>query len=137
MNETQIYSAIMFFAGVALTQAVFYFDRQKKKSLFYLRMSAAILQILDSVHSIHMAALEYAKDALKNIEEDKREEYLLKESQKVSVFMHLYVLVLIKAVPEEGRKHISYKDWTEAQALIQQLRGLIKNEQSKRGALED
>ncbi len=132
MNEIQFYSIIMFFAGVILTQAVFYFDRQAKKKKFYILMSATILQVLDSVHSTHMAAVEFAKDEIKFLEETEREEYLLKESQKVSVFMELYVLLFIKAVPQEGRKYINYRTWPEAKALIRELRGFMQNEQGKR-----
>lgn len=131
MNETQIYSVIMFFAGVALTHAAFYFDQKIKKKKFYIIISATILQILDSVHSSHMAAIEFAKEELKTVEESSRQEYLLKEGQKVSVFMELYVLLLIKAVPEEGRKYINYRSWPEAKTLIEELRGFMKNEQSK------
>ncbi len=132
MNEIQIYSAVMFFAGVVLSQAVFYFDRQEKKKKFYIILSAAILQILDSVYSVHMASIEFARDELKTIEEKDREEYLLKESQKVSVFMELYVLLFIKAVPQEGRKYITYKTWPEARTLIKELRGFMQDEKSKR-----
>ena len=72
-----------------------------------------------------MGAVEFAKEELKNVEEEKREEYLEKESQKVSLFMQLYVLVFIKAVPKDGRKYISYNNWTEAQVLIEKLRGFM------------
>ena len=132
MNETQIYSIIMFFAGVALTHAVFYFDNQKKSKNFYILMSACILQVLDCIHSIHIAAIDFTRQQTKTTEETSRDEYLLKESQKVSFFMDLYVLLLIKAVPENGRKHINYRSWHEAKALIEKLRGLMKDEQSKR-----
>ena len=87
MNEVQLYSTIMFFAGALLTQAVFYFDRQNKRKKFYLIMSATILQVLDSIYSVHMASIEFAADETKTIEETKRDEYLLKQGQKVSVFM--------------------------------------------------
>ena len=123
MNEIQIYSVIMFFSGVALTHAVFFLDRQRKEKQFFTYISASILQILDCVHSVHMASIEFAKEQLKNLEEEEREEYLKKESQNVSLFMQLYVLVFIRAVPKSGRKYINYKDWTEAQALIEKLRG--------------
>ena len=132
MNEIQFYSIVMFFAGVALTHAVFYFDKQLKKQKFYILMSASILQVLDSIYSVHMAAVEFARDELKTIEEIEREEYLLKESQKVSVFMELYVLLFIKAVPKEGRKYINYKTWPEAKALINKLRGFMRDEKNKR-----
>jgi len=131
MNEIQLYSIIMFFAGVLLTQAVFYFDRQFKRKKFYLIMSATILQVLDSIYSVHMASIEFAADETKTIEETKRDEYLLKEGQKVSVFMELYVLLFIQAVPKEGRRYINYKTWPEAKALIEELRGFVKNGQGK------
>ena len=122
----------MFFAGVLLSQAVFYFDKKNKKRLFYTYISAAILQILDSVHSVHLGAVEFAKEQLKNVEEEEKQEYLNKESEKVSLFMQIYLLVFIRAVPEDGRKYISYTKWSEAQALIKELRGFMKDEQSKR-----
>ena len=131
MNEIQIYSTIMFFAGVIISQAVFHFDKKRKKRLFYTYISATILQILDSVHSVHKAAVEFAKEELKNIEEVKREEYLEKESQKVSLFMNLYLLLFIKAVPEDGRKYIKYETWTEASALIEELRGFMNGEDKR------
>ncbi len=132
MNDTQIYSIIMFFAGVVLTHTVFYFDRKIKKQKFYIVMSATILQILDSVYSVHMASIEFANEEIKSVEETERQEYLQKESQKVSVFMELYVLLFIKAVPQEGRKYINYKTWPEAKALISELRGFMQNDKSKR-----
>lgn len=113
----------MFFAGAIISQVVFFFDKQRKKKHFYTYLSAAILQVLDSVYSVHMGTVEFAKQQLKNLEEDELQEYLEKESQKVSLFMQLYVLVFIKAVPEDGRKYINYNSWTEAQALIEKLRG--------------
>ena len=132
MNEIQIYSVVMFFAGVILTHAVFFLDRQRKKKRFYILMSACILQVLDSVYSMHMAAVEFAKEEIKTKEESSREEYLDTEVNKVSVFMELYVLLMIKAVPLEGRKYINYKTWPEAQSLIKELRGLIDDGKSKR-----
>ena len=95
-------------------------------------MSACILQVLDSVYSMHMAAVEFAKEEIKTKEESSREEYLDTEVNKVSVFMELYVLLMIKAVPLEGRKYINYKTWPEAQSLIKELRGLIDDGKSKR-----
>ena len=132
MNEIQLYSAIMFFAGVAITHIVFYLERRNKKKKFYIVLSATILQVLDSVYSVHMAAIEFAKEELKTKEDSLREEYLLKEEQKASVFMELYVLLFIKAVPQEGRKYINYKTWPEAKALIEELRGFMRNEKNKR-----
>jgi len=125
MNEIQIYSTIMFFAGVTLSQAIFYFDKKAKKKKFYIYLSAAILQILHSVHSVHLGAVEFAAQQLKNLEEDELQEYLEKESQKVLLFMELYVLVFIKAVPRDGRKYINYSTWSEAQALIEKMRGFM------------
>ena len=68
MNEIQLYSAIMFFAGVALSRAVFYFDNKKKLKRFYLLLSASILQVLDNVYITHKAAIEFASEQLKNVE---------------------------------------------------------------------
>ena len=93
-------------------------------------MSAAVLQMLDSVYTSHMATVEYAETELKRIElleESARKEYLQKESDKVGIFMEIYTLLLIKAVPEEGRRYINYRTWPEAQALIKQMRGVMKN----------
>ena len=84
-------------------------------------MSAAVLQMLDSVYTSHMATVEYAETELKRIElleESAREEYLQKESDKVGIFMEIYTLLLIKAVPEQGRKYVNYRTWPEAKALI-------------------
>ena len=132
MNEIQTYSIIMFLAGVALTHAVFYFDRKIKLKKFYLTMSAAILQVLDNINLIHVASTEFVKEETKTIEDSKAEEYLLKEQQKLSVFMELYVLLFIKAIPPAGRKYINYRSWAEASALIKELRGFMGNEQDKR-----
>ena len=132
MNEIQTYSVIMFFAGVGLTHAVFYYERLKKKKSFYLFLSSMILQALENIHLIHQASIEFVKDKTKTIDESEAEEYLKKEDLKLSVFMEMYVLLLVKSVPKEGRKYISYKSWPEAQALLKKLRGFMKNEQSKR-----
>ena len=132
MNEIQIYSALMFFTGVALTHIVFYFDRLNKKKKFYLFFSSLILQALDNLHLAHQSSIEFAKDNIKTIDDSKAEEYLQKESMKLSVFMEMYVLLFVKSIPQEGRKYINYKSWSEAQAILKELRGFMKNEQSKR-----
>ena len=132
MNEIQLYSVIMFFSGVALTHAVFYFDRVSKKRNFYTLLSAVILQILENVDLAHQATKEFQLEQLKTIDDSERQEYLEKENNKISVFMDLYVLLFIKCVPEEGRKYINYRSWPEARVLIKELRGFIENEQGKR-----
>ena len=134
MSEIQIYSVIMFFAGVGLSKAVFYLDQKKKQRDFFLVISATILQILDSVHSVHLAAIDTAMHELKKLEtkdETDIEKYLEQENSKVSIFMELYTLVLIKAVPEAGRKYINYSNWPEASLLIEQLRGIMQNGKDK------
>ena len=122
----------MFFAGVALTHAVFYFDKKRKKKMFYLFLSSIILQILNNTHLCHLSALEFAKGRLKTFEESEEQEYLEKESKKLSAFMELYVLLLIRAVPKEGRSYINYKSWSEAESIIKELRGFMKNEKGQR-----
>ena len=134
MSEIQIYSIIMFFAGVGLSKAVFYLDQKKKQRDFFLVISATVLQILDSVHSVHLAAIDTATHELKKLEtkdETDIEKYLKQENSKVSIFMELYTLVLIKAVPEAGRKYINYSNWPEASLLIEQLRGIMQNGKDK------
>lgn len=134
MNEIQIYSIIMFFAGVGLSKAVFYLDQKKKQRDFFLVISATVLQILDSVHSVHLAAIDTATHELKKLEtkdETDIEKYLEQENSKVSIFMELYTLVLIKAVPQVGRKYINYSNWPEASLLIEQLRGITQNGKDK------
>ena len=135
MSDVVLYSSIMFWAGVLLTKAVFYFDDKLKQKRFYLVMSATILQVLDSVYSSHMATVEYGFSQLKKIEtieEKELEKYLKKEGEKVLVFMEIYTLLFIKAVPEKGRKYINYRSWSEAQSIIKQMRGLLENEKDKR-----
>ena len=134
MNEIQIYSIIMFFAGVTLCKVAFYFDEKKKQRNFFLVISATILQILDSVHSVHLAAVDTAVHELKKLEtkdEIDIEKYLEQESSKISIFMELYTLVLIKAVPAAGRKYINYRKWSEASSLIEQLRGIVRDGKDK------
>tara|TARA_R110001606_G_scaffold178577_3_gene325165 strand:- start:266 stop:673 length:408 start_codon:yes stop_codon:yes gene_type:complete len=134
MSEIQIYSIIMFFAGVGLSKAVFYLDQKKKQKDFFLIISVTILQILDSVHSVHLAAIDASAHELKKLEtkdETDIEKYLEQENSKVSIFMELYTLVLIKAVPEAGRKYINYSNWPEASLLIEQLRGIMQNGKDK------
>jgi len=134
MSEIQIYSIIMFFAGVGLSKAVFYLDQKKKQKDFFLVISVTILQILDSVHSVHLAAIDASAHELKKLEtkdETDVEKYLEQESSKVSIFMELYTLVLIKAVPQVGRKYINYSNWPEASLLIEQLRGITQNGKDK------
>tara|TARA_R110002074_G_scaffold34974_2_gene95642 strand:+ start:259 stop:666 length:408 start_codon:yes stop_codon:yes gene_type:complete len=134
MSEIQIYSIIMFFAGVGLSKAVFYLDQKKKQRDFFLVISVTILQILDSVHSVHLAAIDASAHELKKLEindETDIEKYLEQENSKVSIFMELYTLVLIKAVPEAGRKYINYSNWPEASLLIEQLRGIMQNGKDK------
>ena len=135
MNDVVLYSSIMFWAGVLLTKAVFYFHEKSQQKKFYLVMSAAILQVLDSVYSSHMSTVEYGLSQLKKIEtmeEEGLQKYLKKEGEKVLVFMEIYTLLFIRAVPEKGRKYINYRSWSEAQSIIKQMRGLIGNEKDKR-----
>ena len=60
MNEIQLYSILMFATGALLTKAVFFLEQQRKKKRFYLIMSAAVLQVLESVYTVHMAAAEFS-----------------------------------------------------------------------------
>tara|TARA_B100001564_G_scaffold353725_1_gene363140 strand:- start:1855 stop:2262 length:408 start_codon:yes stop_codon:yes gene_type:complete len=134
MSDLVFYSIIMFWSGVFLTKAVFYFDMKRKKRRFYLLMSAAILQVLDSIYTCHMAVTEYASTELKNIdsiEENDIQEYLRKEGDKISIFMDLYTLLFIKATPESGREYINYRTWKEAHALILKMREAINHEKNK------
>jgi hypothetical protein len=134
MIEIQIYSTIMFFAGASLCKAVFYLDQKRKQRSFFLILSATILQVLDSVHSVHQAAIEAAAFELKKIEtkdETDIEKYLEQENSKISIFMELYTLILIKAIPKAGRKYINYNKWTEASLLIEQLRSISNNGKDK------
>ena len=104
MNEIVIYSTIMFWAGVLLTKAVFFFEQKRQQKNFYLKVSLIILQILDSVHSAHQASVQSAAFELKkieNLEESVLQKYLEKESGKVGIFMELYTLLFLKAVPEK------------------------------------
>lgn len=122
----------MFFAGVIISQAVFFFDRERKKKKFYLFLSAVLLQVLNNVEAINVACLHFIKDKTKTIDETEAEKYLKLESQKLSAFMELYVLLLIQSVPKEGRKHINYKSWSEAQALINEIRSFVDNGEGER-----
>lgn len=134
MNDIQIYSVIMFIVGAFFTKAVFYFEQKHQTKKFYTIISAVILQILDSVYSCHKSAIEYNISELKKLEtkeEIECSEYLQRETNKVSVFMEIYTLLLIRAVPRKGRKYINYKTWPEARSLIEQLRGLIDNEKDQ------
>jgi len=100
-----------------------------------LTVSLTVLQILDSVYSAHRASVQSALAELKkieNIEESFLKKYLEKESSKVDVFMEIYTLLFIKAIPEKGRRYINYKSWTEASALIEQLRGFMQDGETKR-----
>ena len=97
-------------------------------------MSAVILQILDSAYSCHKSATEYNAAELKKIETEEElevSEYLEKESNKVSVFMELYTLLLVNAIPKKGRKYINYNTWSEASSLIEQIRGLTDNDKDQ------
>ena len=130
-----MYSIIMFWSGVFLTKAVFYFEQQNKQKRFYLAMSATILQVLSSIYISHLTSLEYIDQELKKLdstEENIAEAYLQKEKENVSVFMEIYTLLLIKSVPKHGRRYINYKSWPEAQSLIIKMRGIMSREQNKR-----
>ena len=87
--------------------------------------------MLDNIDLIHRSLVEFTQEQTKTLDETEAEEYLEKESQKLSVFMELYVLLLTNAVPKQGRKFINYKSWSEAKVLIKKLRGLM-SEQNKR-----
>lgn len=132
MNETQIYSTIMFFAGVALTHTVFFLEKKTKEKKFYFYLSSVILQVLDNINLVHMAAVEFTKDKLKTLDETETEEYLSIEGQKLSAFMELYVVLFTRAMPKQGRKYLNYKSWSEAKAVIEELRGLMNNGEGKR-----
>lgn len=125
----------MFWSGVFITKVVFFCEEKTRTRDFYLTVSLTVLQILDSVYSAHRASVQSALVELKkieNIEESFLKKYLEKESSKVDVFMEIYTLLFIKAIPEKGRRYINYKSWTEASALIEQLRGFMQDGETKR-----
>jgi len=135
MCELAIYCALMFWAGVLITKVVFFYEERRRTRNFYLTVSLTVLQILDSVYSAHQASVESAAIELKkieNIEESFLEKYLEKESSKVDVFMEIYTLLFIKAIPEKGKRYVNYRSWTEANALIGQLRGFMRDGETKR-----
>jgi len=135
MSELAIYCALMFWAGVLITKVVFFYEERRRTRNFYLTVSLTVLQILDSVYSAHQASVESAAIELKkieNIEESFLEKYLEKESSKVDVFMEIYTLLFIKAIPEKGKRYVNYRSWTEANALIGQLRGFMRDGETKR-----
>jgi len=135
MSELAIYCALMFWAGVLITKVVFFYEERRRTRNFYLTVSLTVLQILDSVYSAHQASVESAAIELKkieNIEESFLEKYLEKESSKVDVFMEIYTLLFIKAIPEKGKRYVNYRSWTEANALIEQLRGFMRDGETKR-----
>ena len=88
--------------------------------------------MLDNISLVSEGAIIFAQEQLKNLEDSEKQEYLKQEQQKLATFMELYVLLFIRAVPIEGRKFISFKNWSEAEALIKQMRGFLENEKGKR-----
>ena len=134
MNQLQLYSFIMFFAGVALTHAVFYFQQKKKEREFLILYSAVALQALESLHVQQMSNLEMISERTKaasSMDEDQVNEYLKVEGDKVEVFMEIYTMLMIQALPKSARKLVKFSNWTQARSLIEKTRRVMKNEKDK------
>jgi hypothetical protein len=121
----------MFFAGAALAKAVFYFQEKQKQKQYYVMYVAVALQALQNLFLSHKANLEVFEDRLKQNSTDAEldlEKYLENEGEKIAVFMEIYTMLLIRAVPKEARKFINFSNWTQAKALINKLRGPMDGE---------
>ena len=134
MNELQIYSAIMFAAGVALTHAVFYFQQRKKEKDFLILYSATALQALENLYIQQKSNIEIISERTKttsSMDETQISEYLKLEGDKVEVFMEIYTLLMIRALPKSARKLIKFSNWTQAKSLIERTRRVMRNEKNK------
>ena len=124
----------MFFAGVALTHAVFYFQQKKKERDFLILYSAVALQALESLHVQQMSNLEMISERTKTVssmDETQVNEYLKVEGDKVEVFMEIYTMLMIRALPKSARKLVKFSNWTQARSLIEKTRRVMKNEKDK------
>ena len=124
----------MFFAGVALTHAIFYFQQKKKEKDFLILYSAVALQALDSLYLQQMANIEMISERTERdsaMDETELAEYLRKEGSKVEVFMEVYTALMIKALPKGARKLINFSNWTQARSLIEKTRRAMKNGKDK------
>ena len=134
MNEIQIYSAIMFFAGVVLTHAIFYFQQKKKEKNFLVSYCATALQALQSLYLQQMANIEMISERTERdsgMDETELAEYLRKEGSKVEVFMEIYTMLMIRALPKGARKLVNFSNWTQARSLIEQARRVMENGKDK------
>jgi len=134
MNEIQIYSAIMFFAGVVLTHAIFYFQQKKKEKDFLILYSAVALQALESLYLQQMSNIEMISERTERdsgMDETELAEYLRQEGSKVEVFMEIYTMLMIRALPKGARKLINFSNWTQAKSLIEKTRRVMKNGKDK------
>lgn len=134
MNELQIYSAIMFAAGAALTHAVFYFHQKKKEKDFLILYSATALQALENLYIQQKSNIEMIYERTKtcsSMDETEVSEYLKVEGDKVEVFMEIYTLLMVQALPKSARKLIKFSNWTQARSLIEKTRRVMRNERNK------
>ena len=134
MNEIQIYSVIMFFAGVVLTHAVFYFQQKKKQKDFLILYSATALQALDNLYLQQMSNLEMILERTERdsgMDETELAEYLRQEGSKVEVFMEIYTMLMVRALPEGARKLVNFSNWTQARSLIEKTRRATENGKDK------
>ena len=124
----------MFFAGVAITHAIFYFQQKKKQKDFLILYSATALQALDNLYLQQMSNLEMISERTERdsgMDETELAEYLRQEGSKVEVFMEIYTMLMVRALPEGSRKLVNFSNWTQARSLIEKTRRAMENGKDK------
>ena len=124
----------MFLAGVVLTHTVFYFSQKKKEKDFLISYCATALQALQSLYLQQMANIEMISERTERdsgMDETELAEYLRQEGSKIEVFMEIYTMLMLRALPKEARKLVNFSNWTQARSLIEKTRRAMENGKDK------
>lgn len=124
----------MFFAGVAITHAIFYFQQKKREKDFLISYCATALQALQSLYLQQMANIEMISERTERdsgMDETELAEYLRQEGSKVEVFMEVYTALMIRALPKEARELVNFSNWTQARSLIEKARRATEDGKDK------
>ena len=117
-----------------MTHTVFYFSQKKKEKDFLISYCATALQALQSLYLQQMANIEMISERTERdsgMDETELAEYLRQEGSKIEVFMEIYTMLMLRALPKEARKLVNFSNWTQARSLIEKTRRAMENGKDK------
>ena len=118
MTDLQLYSLIMFWAGVFLTRIIFFFENKWKEDTSYSDISTGLFKFL-----LIIGAIEASNERL-NPHTQPGED----PEERVNKKMTALTEVLLSCFSEEQRNKIYFRSWNEVNLVMNFAKKEIKEE---------